>query len=363
MASSGQVDYIERRPLGKGQVITLPANKATRCPKPTLIRDALDHDRFYLKPCESFRCPACGPARRAETVRRVQLATTVARALGWDAMTLHLTLPTEVDRGHGFEWRELHARTMKQLRILRNRAHARASKFGRPKPAYLFVPEVQPKRGSIAPHLLWFGESPFPTAISDPRMEVMQGDNSERARFVRMQTREGRARSAYLEEIGWGRRHLWEPPVSAHAYAGYLTKYIAKRIGMAAGSEDPVPRGCCRFTYSRGLLPTRAQWAVIRSFMASMDLQIAELCDGSLVAGIMIDGQARRVSADRRFWTEDWFAQLHGVLMRIYGYESNEGEERVYQFAARLLALDEKRWRALGVEFGQAWDGEYKKVG
>ena len=363
MASEGLVRYTQRQGLGASRVVTLPESKAPRCPKPIVLRDVRGSGKGFAKPCESFRCPACGQARRAETVRRVQLGATAAHASGIEAMTLHLTLPGGVDRSNGHEWHELHGRTMQQLRVLRNRAYARSSKFERPKPGYVFVPEVQPGRGSIAPHLLWFGEPPFPVSMADARMDIMPGDNSGRARFRRMKTREGRARSEYLAEAGWGERHVWEPPVEAGAYAGYLTKYIAKRLALADGVEDPVPRGCCRLTYSRGVMPTRAQWAVVRAWVSLFDeIPLHQLCAGKAWFGLRVDGEPCTVRADRRFWLEPWFEQMHGLLLKELGYEKTDDEGPIYRFESQLLALDEDRWRRLGVEPGQAWDGEYRRI-
>jgi len=364
MASERQARYLERRKSGRGRVVELNAEQAPKCPTPVLLIGRVDRDQTVAKPCESFLCPACGPARRAETVRRVQLGTTVAQQQGREAMTLHLTLhltlPPELDRMHGYSWRELHQRVMLQLRKLRNRAHARASKFGRPKPQYIFVPEVQPKRGSIAPHLLWFGEPPFPQSMADPRMEVMEGDWSDRARFVRMRTKEGQARSEYLEEIGWGPRYVWEPPQSAHGYVGYLTKYIAKRLALGGEDANSVPVGCCRFTYSRGLIPTRAEWAILRAWNKfKWQMPIGDLCSGKRRVALHVDGELRLIQADRVFWREDWFMDLRRELFDELDFEVNDVEGPVFEFAAQLLSLDEERWRELGVEFGGQWDGEY----
>ena len=64
---SSDVRYIKDNGLGRESLVLLPHDKAPRCPRPVLFRDLGDDTNVFAKPCESFRCPACGPARRAET--------------------------------------------------------------------------------------------------------------------------------------------------------------------------------------------------------------------------------------------------------------------------------------------------------
>jgi len=155
---------------------------------------------------------------------------------------------------------------------------------------------------------------------------------------------------------------VWEPPVQAHAYAGYLTKYSAKRLGMAEGSEDPVPPGCCRFTYSRGLMPTRAQWAVLRVLnKARFRMSFRQFCAGEARAYLEVDGCLHELSARSRFWVEPWFNDVKERLVEELGFDMPDEDGPIYAFTAKLLAVDEERWHALGVKAGESWDGKYRR--
>ena len=119
-------------------------------------------------------------------------------------------------------------------------------------------------------------------------------------------------------------------------------KYIAKRMGLSEGVEDPVPKGCCRFTYSRGLLPSRAEWALLRAWMSRrVSIPIRDLCDGTAWFTVRVDGELRLVRADARFWRKPWFQQLRDRLMEELAFEGFETDEHVYAFAAQLLAFFE----------------------
>lgn len=309
----------------RGQSLRMEAEKARPhgCRRPVILKSS--EGDYVAIPCFGWTCPDCTKKLVAELLGRVDYGAEVERNTGGRVpMELTVTLPGHIDtKRHGLHSSQVYACEQRAHRSLMTRLRLRAKRRGLGQVIYFRSREVQPKRGSLAPHLLVYGD-------------LFQGMNK-------------REREALLQDCGFGFKHTWEPVKHLDGLVGYYAKYITEHSALR------IPKSARRYTYSPEFMPSRADWMLMRALFAETsefylraDGEGTHYRDGGIALGV--SGGLLVVDHSNRWWmTPEWRAYRERELERaefnrrywravVHDREVDQGELPSWVFLGQFMA-------------------------
>ena len=246
-----------------------------RCPTPNEFARK-DTGEIIRSPCFNWRCPACGPKRRAELSLRIRRSATVmVKEIGESAQWLTLTLDPKRNRASAANGSKLQAQYVSRCwRKLTCRWRERCRRRGKVRPWYVKVCEWRANTDAMHLHCLVVGWLP------------------------------GRIRSDIIE-CGFGHSFQIERVRDIKRLARYLTKYVAKTAG------DQAPRYVHRYSASRGAMPTLKLW---KRLMQAGALRLLKSDHAVLVTtGDMVTTADVWWSGPKLEHVDDWLTAVGGA--------------------------------------------------